>query len=58
MLDQHTLIGSFQKAASSCMEFTAIEDGAAIRFMVRRIITDILEQPWLHGSVADAVMES
>jgi hypothetical protein len=57
MLDQHTLIGSFQKSASSCMEFTAIEDVAAIRFMVRRIITDILEQPWLHGSVADAVME-
>ncbi len=57
MLDQHTLIGSFQKTASSCMEFTAIGDVAAIKFMVRRIITDILEQPWLPRSVADAVME-
>ena len=58
MLDEHTVIGIFHKVVASCINFSVIEDVAAIRFIVRHIVMEILEQPWLRQSVADAVIES
>ena len=55
---ENTLIGLFQKAIKASINATAIDDVAVIRFMVRRIMTGILEQAWIPKSVADAVTEN
>ena len=55
---EDTLIGLFQKSIKASINATVIDDVAVIRFMVRRIMTGILEQPWIPKSVADAVTES